>query len=46
MKPGQYEWGVAILDCSKTPNVPGIHIATTRSKTADGWVKLLPVTIE
>ena len=46
VKPGQYEWGVAILDCSKTPNVPGIHIATTRSKTADGWVKLLPVTIE
>lgn len=44
--PGTYTWGVAILDVKKPTPVPGIQIATTRSKTADGWVKLIPVTIE
>jgi len=37
---------VAILDVKKPNPVPGIQIATTRNKTEDGWVKLVPVTIE
>jgi hypothetical protein len=41
---GSYVWGVAILDVTKKK--PGIQIATTREKTDDGWVKLIPVTIE
>jgi hypothetical protein len=46
VKPGTYTWGVAILDVSKPAPVPGIQIATHRSKTEDGWVKLIPVTIQ
>ena len=43
---GTYVWGVAILDTAKEKPVPGIQIATTREKTDEGWVKLIPVTIE
>ena len=46
VKAGRYEWGVAILDMSRSTPVPGIQIAAKREKTADGWVKLSEVTIE
>ena len=43
---GKYEWGVAILDMSKSDPVPGIQIAAKRDKTPEGWVILSEIEVE
>ena len=44
IEPGEYQWGVAIVDKTKN-NIPGINLAIKDKTVINGWVLLAPVTV-